>query len=97
MLANQIEVASETTIGSSQTPIDTPVLERPEDPARQCRNRKQIQNMPIVDVPLCAFVAPLRLGANIFLNIWKVAIEGECIAFILLLRVVEISKRCMGR
>src|SRR5437667_2194617 len=53
--------------------------------------------MSIVDVPLRAFVAPLRLCANIFFNVWNVAIERECIAFILLLRIVEIGKRCMRR
>src|SRR5947209_12371778 len=96
VFANQIEIASETTIGSSQEPIDTPVLEGPEDPARQCRDRKQIQDLSIVNSTLCVFVAPLRLCANIFINVWKVTTKREPIAVILLLRIVEIRKRCVG-
>src|SRR3989442_521100 len=96
VFANQIEIASETTIGSSQAPIDTPVLEGPEDSACQSRDRKQIQNVPIVNSTLCAFVTPLRLCANISFNGLNVTIERECIAFCLLLRIVEISQRCIS-
>src|SRR5438105_10251905 len=49
VLANQIEIASKTTIGSSQTPIDAPVLQGPEDPARQGRNRKQTEHVPVIE------------------------------------------------
>src|SRR5437764_15475809 len=48
VFANQIEIASETTIRSSQTPIDAPVLEGPENSARQRRDRKQTQNVSII-------------------------------------------------
>src|SRR5205814_4115999 len=63
VFANQIEIASETTIGSSQTPIDAPVLEGPEDSAGQRRDRKLTQNVSIINILLGAFVAPLRLCA----------------------------------
>src|SRR2546423_11636849 len=60
VFANQIEIASETTIGSSQAPIDAPVLEGPEDSTGQRRDRKLTQNVSIINILLCAFVAPLR-------------------------------------
>ena len=42
MLANQIEIASQTAIGLPQTAVDAAIFERPKYSTRQSRNRKQI-------------------------------------------------------
>src|SRR5438270_6080162 len=95
VFANQIEIASETAIGSSQAPIDAPVLEGPKDSAGQRRDRKLTQNVSIIKRGMR--ILRMSHGRDARATFANVAIKRKRISRILILRIIEFRKRCMSR
>src|SRR3989442_6553411 len=95
VFANQIEIASETTIGSSQAPIDTPVLEGPEDSACQSRHRKQIEHVPVIERGMR--ILRMSHGRDARATLGNVAIKRKRIPHLLALRILKFRNCCITR
>src|SRR6266853_2977587 len=94
MVADQIQIARQTAIGCAQTPIDAPVLERTEDPAIQRWNRKQVENVTIVQsLRALSYFASLRLCVSLLFADVDVPIERKGIPLLLVLRIIKLAKR----
>src|SRR5438552_2235687 len=94
VFANQIKIASETTIGPSQASIDTPVLEGPEDSAGQCRDRKEVEHLTVIE--RSRRILRMSHGRDGRATFGNVAIKRKRISRILILRIIKFRKRCMG-
>src|SRR5207249_8395191 len=92
MLANQIEIARQSAITTSQTPIDTAILKRAKNSASQWRDRKEFEDMPIIKERRhpCLRFTGIRAGA------FNITIERKGIALVLFLWIVKVVKRGIG-
>src|SRR4029434_625590 len=85
VLSNQIKIAHQAAILVPQVDVDTSVLERPKNSARQLWVREESQDRCVIDIGVCfRWARRLRCCGNVS----QVAIESEGVASFSVCRVV---------